>query len=89
MYDNKGNIQFAFSDDDYIMKYLEKYNKFPFLDKGDNYLFLKSEPFPKGEMNRYKIESKKLILRNKDEIDKLIQKKKDNIKTETIYVKTL
>ena len=80
IYGNEGQIQFACSDDDYVKTYKEKHGSLPYLNHGENGLWLKGEPFPEDlEMYKVDVQKKALIKKNKKKIEEVILGRKNRI----------
>lgn len=88
IYDDSGTIKFATSDDYYVATYQKKHNKFPFIQYGTKSLWLKGESFL-NDVEIYKILDEKIIKRDKIEIDKILEKRKNTIIHKNITVKNI
>ena len=89
IYDINKNISFATSDDDYVKNYIEKWKKIPFLKYGVGYLWLKDAPFPKENLDTFKVDmvNNKLIKKSTTEIKEIEKGRK--IKQRIMIVKNV
>ena len=88
IYDDNGNIKFATSDDYYVSTYFKKHNEFPFIKYGTKSLWLKGKPFL-NDVEIYKILDKKIVERDKIEVDNILEKRKNTITRKNFTVKNI
>ena len=88
IYDDKGNIKFATSDDNYVTNYKKKHKKLPFIQYGSKSLWLKNREFI-NDVEMYKVLDNKIVKRDENEINKILNERKNNIIYKTINIKGL
>jgi hypothetical protein len=68
--------------------YQKKHNKLPFIQYGKNSLWLKGKSFI-DDIPLHKIQDKQIVMRDKIEVDKILNERKSNVSSKIITIKNV